>query len=117
MFKDNKNKQVEKVVKEESINQQEVEDINETKIEEPIVKETKVEESIDEIDIQVIGIVSNCKLLNIRSKPNIDSDILSVIPVDSILTITDVNASSDFYKVLIGDLEGFAMKQFIKIKE
>lgn len=91
------------------------EEIAET-IEEPVVEEA-IEETSEEIQLEVIGTVEGCELLNVRSKPEADAEIVTVIPVDSIVTVSDVNASPDFYKVLIGDLEGFCMKKFIKIKE
>lgn len=96
-----------------------VEEVTENLIEgtiEEIVEET-VKETSDEIQLEVIGTVEGCELLNVRSKPEAGAEIVTVIPVDSIVTVSDVNASPDFYKVLIGDLEGFCMKKFIKIKE
>ena len=65
----------------------------------------------------LIGIVVGCKLLNIRSKPELDAEVLTIIPEESLVTIIDVNASLNFYEILIGDLKGFCMKKFIKIKE
>lgn len=100
-----------------------VEDIVETPIKEAVdniekseeIVETPVKEVIENKNI--IGIVSGCELLNVRSNPEFTADVLTVIPEESIVTIIDVNASLDFYEVLIGDLKGFCMKKFIKIKE
>lgn len=100
-----------------------VEDIVETPIKEAVdniekseeIVETPVEEVIENKNI--IGIVSGCELLNVRSNPEFTADVLTVIPEESIVTIIDANASLDFYEVLIGDLKGFCMKKFIKIKE
>ena len=115
------NKVVEEPVEEtiessvEEVTENAIEETVET-IEEPVVEEV-IEETSDEIQLEVIGTVEGCELLNVRSKPEADAEIVTVIPVDSIVTVSDVNASPDFYKVLIGDLEGFCMKKFIKIKE
>lgn len=112
------NKVVEETI-EESIEtpvEEVTENVIEETIEEQIVEET-VKETSDEIQLEVIGTVEGCELLNVRSKPEAGAEIVTVIPVDSIVTVNDVNASPDFYKVLIGDLEGFCMKKFIKIKE
>lgn len=79
------------------------------------IVETPVEEVIENKNI--IGVVSGCELLNVRSNPEFTADVLTVIPAESIVTIIDVDASLDFYEVLIGDLKGFCMKKFIKIKE
>ena len=100
-----------------------VEDIVETPIKEAVdniekseeIVETPVKEVIENKNI--IGIVSGCELLNVRSKPEFTADVLTGIPEESIVTIIDVNASLDFYEVLIGDLKGFCVKKFIKIKE
>lgn len=105
--------QVEEVV-DENINSDE--EVVTEFVEETI--ENPSEETIeDDIVLEVLGVVTGCNLLNVRSQPEADSNIVTVIPIDSIVTISDVNASQDFYKVLIGDLEGYCMKKFIKIKE
>lgn len=100
-----------------------VEEVIETPIEETVdnvetseeIIETPVEEVVENKNI--IGVVSGCELLNVRSNPEFTADVLTIIPVESIVTIIDVDASLDFYEVLIGDLKGFCMKKFIKIKE
>lgn len=100
-----------------------VEEVIETPIEETVdnvepseeIVETPVEEVVE--NKNVIGVVSGCELLNVRTNPEFTAEVLTVIPAESIVTIIDVDASLDFYKVLIGDLEGFCMKKFIKIKE
>lgn len=59
-------------------------------------------------------IVANCKKLNIRKKPYKDSDIVSVLPVGTTLT---VNAASDtgWARVHLSDgTKGYAMLEFIK---
>lgn len=97
------------------------------------VLKTPIEETVDNVETSeeivetpvkevaenknIIGVVSGCELLNVRSKPEFTADVLTVIPAESIVTIIDVDASLDFYEVLIGDLKGFCMKKFIKIKE
>lgn len=118
-----KNRKFEKQLEENKVVEEPVEEVTENvieetveTIEEPVVEEV-IEETSDEIQLEVIGTVEGCELLNVRSKPEADAEIVTVIPVDSIVTVSDVNASPDFYKVLIGDLEGFCMKKFIKIKE
>lgn len=100
-----------------------VEEVIKTPIEETVdnvetseeIVETPIEEVIENKNI--IGVVSGCELLNVRSNPEFTADVLTVIPAESIVTIIDVDASLDFYEVLIGDLKGFCMKKFIKIKE
>ena len=115
---------------EHTIDIENVEVVNEVTEE---VLETPIEETVDNVETSeeivetpvekvvenknVIGVVSGCELLNVRSNPEFTADVLTVIPAESIVTIIDVDASLDFYEVLIGDLKGFCMKKFIKIKE
>lgn len=105
--------QVEEVVNENINSTEEVVDefVDET------VENSSKETTEEDIVLEVLGVVTGCNLLNVRSQPESDSDVITVIPIDSIVTISDINASQDFYKVLIGDLEGYCMKKFIKIKE
>lgn len=84
---------------------------------EGVVNEDVNETTEEDVVLEVLGVVTGCNLLNVRSKPEPNSKVLTVIPIDSVITISDVNASQDFYKVLVGDLEGYCMKKFIKIKE
>ena len=72
------------------------------------VIETPIEETVDNVEPSEE---------NVRTNPEFTADVLTVIPAESIVTIIDVDASLDFYEVLIGDLKGFCMKKFIKIKE
>lgn len=105
--------QVEEVVNENINSTEEI--VNEF-VDETVENSSK--ETIEEdIVLEVLGVVTGCNLLNVRSQPEADSDVITVIPIDSIVTISDINASQDFYKVLVGDLEGYCMKKFIKIKE
>ena len=105
--------QVEEVVNENINSTEEV--VNEF-VDETVENSSK-ETTEEDIVLEVLGVVTGCNLLNVRSQPEANSNIITVIPIDSVITISDVNASQDFYKVLIGDLEGYCMKKFIKIKE
>lgn len=126
-----KNRKFEKQLEENKVVEEPVEETIESSVEEvtenvieetaETIKESVIEESIEEtseeIQLEVVGTVEGCELLNVRSKPEASAEVITVIPVNSIVTVSDVDASPDFYKVLIGDLEGFCMKKFIKIKE
>ena len=105
--------QVEEVVNENINSTEEVanEFVDET------VENSSKETTEEDIVLEVLGVVTGCNLLNVRSKPEPNSEVLTIIPTDSVITISDVNASQDFYKVLVGNLEGYCMKKFIKIKE
>lgn len=97
-----------------------VEEIVETPVEETVdnveiseeIVETPVEEVVE--NKNVIGVVSGCELLNVRSKPEFTADVLTIIPAESIITIVDVDASLDFYEVLIGDLKRILYEEIYK---
>lgn len=67
------------------------------------------------IEEKIIRGIVTCDKLNVRKEANKSADIITVIPKDLVLTILDTDTSEDFYKVLIGDVEGYCMKQFITI--
>lgn len=64
---------------------------------------------------QLTGIVTNCNRLNVRSKADKDSDILTTLSAGTELIISD-DASNDFYAVRRGSLRGFCMKDYISIQ-
>lgn len=75
----------------------------------------KVSEEVKETK-QRIGIVSNCERLNVRKNPEKDADVLCVLEVGSEVMVTD--DISEFYKVITGaGIEGYCIKQFIKVEE
>lgn len=102
------NRKVEKQLKEEAKKNEFVNQVAPLKVEEP---ETVKEEILD---IAVRGIV-NCDLLNVRKEPNVDAEVVTMLPKDSVVTISDVNATEYFYKVLVGETEGYCMKEFMAI--
>lgn len=98
----------------------------EKKLEEPkvvqqmtsqVVEQKEVKETIESIITSVKGVVTGCDMLNVRSKPDKESDVVSMLQRDVEIEILDENASDNFYKVVteIG-IEGYCMKKFIAIK-
>ena len=64
------------------------------------------------------GIVVDCFKLNIRREATLSSDIVNVVPVNTKLVIDVENSTASWYAVLLdGGKRGFAMKQFVKIKD
>ena len=102
------NRKVEKQLKEEAKRNEFVNQVAPKKVEES----KTVDEEIQ--DIAVRGTVL-CELLNVRKEPNINAEVVTVLPQDSIVTISDTHATEDFYKVLVGDVEGYCMKKFMAI--
>lgn len=58
-----------------------------------------------------VGVVANCKALNIRKEPSIDAEIITVLNQGSIVEITDTE--NDFYNIGIG----YCMQKFIEVEE
>ena len=90
-------------------------ELEETKIEE--VKEEVVEEVKqvvkEEVKEKKYGQVYNCELLNVRTEPNTDSEIFSILNRDDKVEILDDILG--FYKILKDGSEVYCMKKYIKI--
>lgn len=75
-------------------------------------------EEIPEDDSQ-IGKVVNCKRLNIRKRPNKDSDPVCVVTEGTVLMIDLKRATTpDWYAVYTeAGVEGYCMKEFVEISK
>ena len=68
-----------------------------------------------------VGVVSNCKMLNVRAEADKKADILCIINVGDEVEIIEEDSTDEFYYVIAGknrqvSVEGFCMKDFITIK-
>ena len=102
----------------------EVEEAVEEKVEEPIEGQIVIPEVEPEPDPepsvepenQKFGKVSNCKKLNIRKLPSRDAEIVSELIEGSEVMIDEKESTALFYKICTEHgIEGFCMKQFIKV--
>ena len=82
----------------------------------PVVEETPVE--------VIYGVVDNCVRLNVRTKPNIKSDVICVIPQGTKVVVGKKYSTQAFYEVHSVDngdategFHGFCMKKYITIKK
>lgn len=65
----------------------------------------------------LVGIVIDCKNLNVREQPDGEADVLGTIPADSEILIDESESTSEFYKVCaVSGLEGFCMKKYIAVQ-
>ena len=99
-----KNKELEETKIEDAVEELKkdvVEEVKEEEVKEEVVKEKKY------------GQVYNCELLNVRTEPNIDSEIFSILNRDDKVEILD--DTFDFYKILKDGSEVYCMKKYIKI--
>jgi len=62
-----------------------------------------------------IGAIRNCKLLNIRKAPSLDSDILGTLNSESKFFINAKQSTDDFYKISYKGVNGYCLKKFVKI--
>lgn len=67
----------------------------------------------ESITTNIKAIVTDCERLNVRSNPDINSDVLKIINNGDKLDIIDLNENSEFYKIIIDNIEGYCMKKFI----
>ena len=83
---------------------------------EPIVPEPVIPEPVVEPENLKFGKVSNCKKLNIRKLPSRDAEIVSELIEGSEVMIDEKESTALFYKICTEHgIEGFCMKQFIKV--
>lgn len=81
------------------------------------VNDTYVPETQDEPEDIKIGLVSNCKKLNVREKPTIESSIVCEIVCRTELIIDEKESTEEFYKIFkASGIEGFCMKKFITVQ-
>lgn len=77
---------------------------------------TPVEEN-NEVVETVTGVVTGCEKLFVRTKPNKESNHITIIPKDTEVQINLSESTEDFYKVTTSmSFEGYCMKKFITIK-
>lgn len=65
----------------------------------------------------VKGVVSGCKMLNVRKESSKESDVITILNEDSEVQIDESETSDEFYKIVTPTgVEGYCMKKFIIIK-
>lgn len=65
----------------------------------------------------VIGLITDCKKLNIRKEPNVKSEVLCVIDYNSEVIVDDKLSTSDFYAICTSSgIEGFCVRKFVTIQ-
>lgn len=65
-----------------------------------------------------LGVVKNCKSLNVRIGPSMDSEVIHVLNCGDVVVVND-DPVGDFYKVtvetLLTHIEGYCMTKFIEV--
>lgn len=70
------------------------------------------EDSVIENPKPAYGLVTGCKLLNFRTAPSINSDVIDLLKAGEIVEIID--SDGEFNKVIHAGRTGYAMKKFIE---
>lgn len=74
------------------------------------------QEIVENIEPAMIGVVSDCKKLNVREAPSKSAEVVAKIVVGTELMIEKEESTPDWYKVWTpSGIEGFCMRQFVKI--
>lgn len=89
-------------------------------IEKDIEAETETTESVELEETteeeSSVGMVSGCTKLNIRVKPDINSDVVCVVSKDTVVIIDLEESTNDWYRVFTeSGFNGFCMKQYITV--
>lgn len=84
---------------------------------ESINKEIIKEENIkEEVKRTVKGKVIDCTRLNVRKRPNKDSEVTCIIDVDSIVEINENKSNDEWYRVTTDNgVYGYCMKKYISL--
>jgi len=81
------------------------------------VNDTYVSETHNESEEIKFGFVTNCKKLNVREKPTVESPVVCEIVYQTEVMIDEKESTEEFYKVYtVAGIEGFCMKKFIAIR-
>lgn len=84
---------------------------------ESINKEIIKEENIkEEVKRTAKGKVIDCTRLNVRRRPNKDSEVNCIIDVDSVVEINENKSNDEWYRVITDNgIYGYCMKQYISL--
>ncbi len=70
-----------------------------------------------EVTNLVKGVISGCRKLYVRKKPNKGSVHLCILDAGTEVTVNTAESTEDFYKVCTAaGIEGYCMKKFMSIK-
>ena len=86
-------------------------------VDEPVEETEIVDETTGVADQPVVGIVSGCRLLNIRLLPDLEAPILCFVRCESDVVVDLQESSSEWLKVrTVGGVEGYCMARYVYIK-
>lgn len=81
------------------------------------VVEEVIEEVVNEAP-KAVGHISNCEKLNIRTEPNANGEVVTILPVGTELSIDLSESNDEWYKICtLHGIEGYCMKKFVYVRE
>ena len=89
-----------------------------TPVETEVAEEVVEQEVVEEQSQYILGVVTECVKLNVRTEPDPKADIITTLPIGTEVQV-DIfgSANNDFYKVITGaGIEGYCMTNFINIE-
>lgn len=65
--------------------------------------------------VKIFGVVENCGQLRVRKEPTKESDVVTTIPVGTIVELENDEVIDDFYAVHTEVGDGYCMADFIQV--
>lgn len=84
-----------------------------------VVKPVIMHETVETVTLPkaVTGVIVNCNKLNIRTKPSVDADVVTILNSKSEIVIDTARSNDNWLKITTAaGVEGFCMRQFVDIK-
>lgn len=78
-----------------------------------------VQETVETVTLPkaVTGVIVNCNKLNIRSKPSVDANVVTILGSKTEIEIDTARSTDAWLKISTASgIEGFCMRQFVDIK-
>lgn len=94
-------------------------EVNYTFVELHDVKMEPVNETVDTVTLPktVTGTVFNCAKLNVRSKPDTDAEVLTILDTNAEVVIDPARSINDWLKITTAaGVEGFCMRKYVSAK-
>ena len=89
----------------------------EAEVIEEVVEEV-IEETVAPEPKDVLGVVTDCNKLNVRTNPSTSAEIVTEIKAGTKVMINEEESTADFYKICTeAGVEGFCMKKFITVEQ
>ncbi|MDE6019781.1 MAG: SH3 domain-containing protein [Ruminococcus sp.] len=81
--------------------------------------EIKIDKQVEEIDVstnETIGVITDCLKLNVREKPDKNSEVVAIVNrLDKLNVYLDASTDEWYAVRTASGIEGFSMKKYISI--